>query len=168
MKQLTLVRHAKSSWKDPSLNDFDRPLNKRGQKDLPAMSARIDEHGLQPDLIISSAAKRALTTAEAIHTRLGLEPQQLQVQPELYESCYETLLYCLQNSSDQYRHIMLVGHNPGLEMLGFYLTQEPVDKFPTAAVMQMHLSIRNWHELAAGCATLTWFDYPKKHLPQSP
>lgn len=163
MKQLTLVRHAKSSWKDPELTDFDRPLNKRGRNDLPLMAERIFAQGLLPDLIITSGANRALTTARAIKTCLNIQDDAFSIQPEVYESYSETLLYLLQNSHDQLDHIMLVGHNPGLEMLGYYLTQETVEKFPTAAVMHMHLSITNWHELAEGCAMLTWFDYPKKH-----
>ncbi len=163
MKKLTLVRHAKSSWKDPSLNDFDRPLNKRGKRDLPAMVERLHQFEIRPDLIISSGANRALTTAKAIKARLGVTQEQFIIQPELYESCSETLLYVLQNQSNLPQHIMLVGHNPGLEILGFHLTQEHLEKFPTAAVMHIHLSVTHWDELAEGCATLTLLDYPKKH-----
>lgn len=167
MKKLTLVRHAKSSWKDPSLNDFDRPLNKRGKRDLPAMAERLHQFDIKPDLIISSGANRALTTAQAIKTRLGVTQEQFSIQPELYESCSETLLYVLQNQNNTPQHIMLVGHNPGLEMLGFYLTQEHLEKFPTAAVIHMYLSVTRWDELAEGCATLTLFDYPKKHQAEN-
>lgn len=163
MKKLTLVRHAKSSWKDPDLNDFDRPLNKRGKRDLSLVAQRVAGHQLIPDQMLSSGAKRAYKTAKAIATYQHLPAQQLEVIPELYEACAETLLYILQNSSDKHNHVMLVGHNPGLEMLAYLLTQQHVDKFPTAVVMHLHLSITRWSELAEGCATCTLFDYPKQH-----
>lgn len=163
MKQLTLVRHAKSSWKDPTLDDFERPLNKRGQRDLPKMAKRLEKYSIVPDLILASGANRAITTATEIHQQLNLIPEQLQTHPELYASCAETLMYLLQNQSDHLKSIMLVGHNPALHQLAELLTQNRLEKLPTAAVLHMHLSITQWHELAAGCATNILFDYPKKH-----
>ncbi|WP_415886857.1 SixA phosphatase family protein [Neptuniibacter sp. QD37_6] len=163
MKRLTLIRHAKSSWKDPTLDDFDRPLNKRGLRDLPKMAERLDESGIMPELILTSDANRAFTTASEIQRQLQLEPEQLQTHPELYASCAKTLMYLLQNQSDHLSNIMLIGHNPALHQLADMLTQSHLEKFPTAAVLHMHLSITQWHELAAGCATSILFDYPKKH-----
>lgn len=164
MRQLTLIRHAKSSWDDPTLSDFERPLNKRGTRDLPGLGMRIAKFELFPDRILSSGAVRAMATAEAVSHALEIPTGEIREIPELYESCYETLLNVLQNQSDRYRHIMLFGHNPGLEMLGYFLTHEKLDKFPTGALMHIHLSITSWSELAESCGTLTLFDYPKKHL----
>ncbi|MDO6594780.1 histidine phosphatase family protein [Neptuniibacter sp. 1_MG-2023] len=164
MKKLTLVRHAKSSWKHPELTDFERPLNKRGKRDLPAMVERLADYQLTPDTLLSSGATRTLSTAKAICSRLAIPQNQILEIPELYESSAETLLLVLQNMPESYKHIMLVGHNPGLEHLASILRQESVTKFPTAAVMHLHLSIKNWHELAEGCASLSLFDYPKKHI----
>lgn len=163
MRLLTLVRHAKSSWKNPDLNDFDRPLNKRGCRDLPLLAERITQFDIHPDFILSSGAKRAAATSDAIAKALPLPNDEVLQLPELYASCYETLLNTLQNQPDRYRHIMLVGHNPGLEDLGFFLTHEMLEKFPTAGVMHIHLSITRWSELAESCGTLTLFDYPKLH-----
>jgi phosphohistidine phosphatase len=163
MKKLTLVRHAKSSWKHPELTDFERPLNKRGKRDLPAMVERLANHQLIPDTLLSSGATRAILTTKAISSRLAIPQHHILEIPELYESCAETLLLVLQNMSESYKHIMLVGHSPGLERLASLLCQQSITKFPTAAVIHLHLSIKNWHELADGCATLTLFDYPKKH-----
>jgi len=163
MKKLTLIRHAKSSWDDPSLSDFDRPLNKRGQKDLPPMAERVASQLPQADLILSSGAKRARATAEEVITRQLDAP--IAFVPELYESCYETLLNVLQSQSDRHKHLMVVGHNPGLEQLAYYLTHESQAKFPTAAVAHIDISVRSWTELAESCGTLSWFDYPKKHPP---
>ena len=164
MKKLTLIRHAKSSWKDPYLSDFERPLNNRGQNDLPGLAQRARRFQLIPDLILSSGAVRALTTARAVAREIELSEQQLEVVPELYESCYETLLNVLQNQPDQHRHIMLVGHNPGLEDLAYYLTHEADLLCPTAAMLHIHLSVTSWSELAESCGALELYDYPKKHL----
>jgi len=165
MKLLTLVRHAKSSWKYPELNDFDRPLNNRGKRDLPHMASRMAAHHLEPDLVLSSGAARAMATTNEICNHLQLSSEEIQVIPELYESCAETLMLVLQNIPDSYQHIMLVGHNPGLEHLNEILSQSTLKKFPTAAYVHLHLSITNWHELSAACATMTIFDYPKMHSP---
>lgn len=163
MRQLTLIRHAKSCWKDPGLNDFERPLNKRGLRDLPALGERVIKFELFPDLILSSGAVRAITTAESVSQSLEIPLEEIREIPELYESCYETLLNILQNQSDRYRHIMMFGHNPGLEDLGYFLTHDILEKFPTAGLLHIHLSITNWSELAESCGTLTRFDYPKLH-----
>ncbi|MCV6589880.1 MAG: histidine phosphatase family protein [Marinobacterium sp.] len=163
MKQLTLIRHAKSSWGDPSLSDFDRPLNQRGTRDLPGMAHRVSQHLPAAELILSSRAQRAQITAEEV---AGYQPgSTITFVPEMYESCYETLLNILQSQSDTHQHLILVGHNPGLKALGYYLTHEQLEKFPTSAVQHIHLSVRSWSEIAECCGTLSWFDCPKKHLP---
>lgn len=163
MKKLTLIRHAKSSWANPSLSDFDRPLNKRGMKDLPAMATRVAKNLPQADLLLSSGACRARSTAEEVMA-YQLDSA-IAFVPEMYESCYETLLNMLQGQSDRHRHLILVGHNPGLEMLAYYLTHDRLEKFPTAAVYHIHLSVQSWSELAESCGTRSWFDYPKLHPP---
>lgn len=163
MKKLTLIRHAKSSWDDSTLGDFDRPLNKRGERDLPAMAQRVRDFGLVPDRLLTSGAVRALTTAEALAGALQLNNEQVLVQPELYACSYQTLLHQLQQQSDQWHHLMVVGHNPGLESLGYLLTHERLAKFPTAAVLHIHLGITRWYDLAESCGTVELFDYPKLH-----
>ncbi|MCP8689446.1 SixA phosphatase family protein [Marinobacterium sedimentorum] len=163
MKKLTLIRHSKSSWADPLLNDIDRPLNKRGESDLPLMAKRVRDFGLFPDRILTSGALRALTTAEALADTLELGSEQLHELPDLYESCSETLLHVLQQQPDHCHHLMLVGHSPGLDSLAYYLTHEALQKFPTSAVLHIHLSITRWCELADSCGTRELFDYPKLH-----
>jgi len=163
MKKLTLIRHAKSSWEDPTLDDFDRPLNRRGERDLPAMAQRVRDFGLEPDRLLTSGALRAFTTAKALVDALELNSEQMLVQPELYETHYQTLLHQLQQQSDHWHHLMVVGHNPGLENLGYYLTHERLAKFPTAAVLHIHLRINRWCELAEFCGSVELFDYPKLH-----
>lgn len=163
MKKLTLVRHAKSSWDNPELSDFDRPLNKRGLRDLPLMAERLIAFDLQPDLILSSSALRAITTAEQIARAQDYPLDRIIDEPELYHVRPETLLNLLQGQSDHYRHLMVVGHNPTLELFGHYLTGERIAKFPTSGVMHIPLSITSWEELAENCGTLELIDYPKLH-----
>lgn len=163
MKQLTLVRHAKSSWEFPELSDFDRPLNKRGKRDLPEMADRLVARGIAPELILSSGARRALTTAEQIARAQDYPIDNILEVPELYHARVETLINLLQGQSDHYRHLMIVGHNPTLEMAGYFLTHEPIAKFPTSGVMHIALSITSWEEVAESCGTLELLDYPKLH-----
>ncbi|SDK38028.1 SixA phosphatase family protein [Microbulbifer yueqingensis] len=163
MKKLTLIRHAKSSWADPTLDDFDRPLNKRGERDLPAMAQRVRELGLVPDRLLTSGAVRALTTARAVAAALELDPDQVVVQPGLYACSYQAMLQHLQQQDDRWHHLMVVGHNPGLENLGCYLTGDRLARFPTAAVLHMQLGITRWCELAESCGSVELFDYPKLH-----
>lgn len=161
MRMLTLVRHAKSSWKDPELSDFNRPLNKRGKRDLPAMATRLQTLQIQPDLILSSGAHRAITTAEQIAQTQDYPVSHIIEVPELYHARIETLINLLQGQSDHYHHIMVVGHNPTLELASYYLIQENINHLPTCGVMQIALSITRWEELSESCGTLERFDYPK-------
>ncbi|SFG69443.1 SixA phosphatase family protein [Neptunomonas qingdaonensis] len=162
MRTITLIRHAKSSWKNPDIEDFNRPLNKRGKRDLPAMAERLKNAGLTPDKCLSSGATRAFLTAKATSKRLPNRPL-IEVIPELYDSCMETLLDVLQRHSDKDHHVMVFGHNPGLQRLGEYLSAEQIPNLPTCGVMHIHLGVTCWSELSEGCGTLEWFDYPKLH-----
>ena len=162
MRTLTLIRHAKSSWKNPDLEDFNRPLNKRGKRDLPAMAERLRTAKLTPDKCLSSGATRAYLTATATSKWLINRPL-IDIVPELYNSSMETLLDILQRHSDKDHHIMLFGHNPGLQRLGEYLSGEQINNLPTSGVMHIQLGITCWSELTESCGTLLWLDYPKLH-----
>ncbi|MDO6564891.1 histidine phosphatase family protein [Amphritea sp. 1_MG-2023] len=163
MKRLTLVRHAKSSWKDPQLSDFDRPLNKRGKRDLPLMANRLQMFQIQPDLILSSGARRAITTAEQVALEQDYPINKVIEVPELFHARVETLINLLQGQSDHYRHIMVVGHNPSLELASYYLTQENLANLPTCGVIHIALSITCWEELSESCGSIERLDYPKLH-----
>lgn len=127
------------------------------------MAQRVRRLGLVPDLLLTSSAVRALTTAEALAHALNLNRGQLLVLPQLYAASCQALRDELQQQGDQWHHLMVVGHNPGLEMLGCYLTQERLPKFPTAAVLHIRLNILHWCELAERCGAGEIFDYPKLH-----
>ena len=145
MKILLILRHAKSSWKNASLADFDRPLNKRGKQDAPLMGQWMREYGLQPELILSSPAERARMTAEAVAQECGYEGAVL-FDRDLYAFDYEPYLQVLSTLQDNYECVMVVGHNPSLEELIEALTGE-YHRFPTAALAELHLPIDNWGEI---------------------
>lgn len=166
MKLLTLIRHAKSSWKQTGLADFDRPLNKRGQQDLPGLTERVTHHLPKPDCLLFSPALRTNLTREPLVKAWQLSSQQSLAAPKAYEASAESLLELLQQTEDQINHLVLVGHNPGLSDLTSLLTHQVIDYFPTSAFAHLELSIQHWRELQIGCGKLLQFDYPKLHQKQ--
>ena len=145
MKTLLILRHAKSSWNNAQLTDYERPLNKRGKTDAPRMGRLLREQDLVPDLIISSSAERALTTAEAVALASGYE-QEIQSTRSFYHADPEAYLDVLRQLDDSLERVMVVGHNPGMEELLEELTGV-WEQMPTAALAQISLPINHWREL---------------------
>ncbi len=145
MKTLLVLRHAKSSWKDPDLADHDRPLNKRGKRDAPRMGGLMREQGLEPELILCSTAKRARLTAEAVVEECGYEGE-MWLDRDLYSFDYEPYLEALAALPDEYGCVMVVGHNPAMEELIEALTGEYL-RLPTAALAELHLPVESWEQL---------------------
>jgi len=145
MKQLLIVRHAKSSREEPDLDDHDRPLNKRGQRDAPRMGRLLRDEGLVPECIISSTALRARTTAERMARSCGYD-KKLRLTRWLYLADTGECLRLLRETSPEYGSLMLVGHNPGLEELVEHLSGRAAS-MPTAAVAQISLPIERWADL---------------------
>jgi phosphohistidine phosphatase len=162
MKRLTLVRHAKSSWKDPGRADFDRPLSKRGKQDAPRMGERLAARGQRPDLILSSPARRARKTAKEIARKIGLPSERLVLEEKIYEAEPEALLEVVQSLDDRWENVMLVGHNPGLTDLGNLLADCEIANIPTCGVLCLDFAAAAWHNVAHGAGTLVFYDYPKK------
>ena len=167
MKRLYLVRHAKSSWKDPELDDFDRPLNKRGKRDAPFMGQRLREANVRPDLIISSPAKRAAKTAKIIAAQIEYPLKKIKWTESLYAAGALTLLGILREIGDSVEQAMLVGHNPGLTLLAELLTSEAIDNIPTSGVFTVDLDLGSWTQTGEGSGIPVFFDYPKKHAVRS-
>lgn len=168
MKYLTLVRHAKSSWKDTGLKDFDRPLNKRGQRDLTGLAERLQQTLPRPDQLLFSPAKRTQLTQEPLVIAWQLDTQQVVAVPQAYEASATVLLARLRQTTDEMQHLVLVGHNPGLSDLTSLLTGNLMDYFPTAAFAHLELQLEHWSQLAEQTARLLHFDYPKLHDKDSP
>lgn len=131
---LTLVRHAKSSWKDAGQSDHDRTLNERGERDVPVMANRLLERQCVPDLILCSSAMRTQQTAQVLMKTLGLGDDTIRVQRQLYLCTPETLLEQLSAVEDGHEHIMVIGHNPGLEQLSTWLSPRCNPQMPTLGI----------------------------------
>lgn len=161
MKRLTLIRHAKSSWKNADLPDFERPLNKRGERDAPMMGRRLAARQVQPDLIVSSPARRAISTAMTIAEEIGFPVDDIVTEQAIYEADVPDLLGVIRALDDAHDEVMLFGHNPGLADLSVYLTAEHLEKLPTCAVMSIDFNIDAWDDVAEGSGARAFFDYPK-------
>lgn len=144
MRLLTLVRHAKSSWDDPSLSDFERPLNERGRRDAPLMADQVARLIGKPDRIVTSPALRAITTARTFAISLNIDTDALNVQPRIYEASLATLLTLTGRLDDDDRHVMMFGHNPGFSELAHHLARCEFDDLPTCGVVQIELAIEHW------------------------
>ncbi|MBE2222826.1 MAG: histidine phosphatase family protein [Anaerolineae bacterium] len=142
MKTLLILRHAKSSWENANLTDYERPLTSRGKQDAPRMGRLLLENDLTPDLIISSSAERALTTAELVALNSGYE-QEITVTRQLYHGDPEDYLEIVREKGGPHGRVMVVGHNPGLEALVEELTSS-YQIMPTAALVQVNLPIDSW------------------------
>ncbi|MBK1736132.1 hypothetical protein CKO15_12795 [Halorhodospira abdelmalekii] len=161
-KELLLIRHAKSSWEDPALADWERPLAPRGERAAPEMGRRLLQQGRVPEQLVSSEAVRARQTAKLLAEAMGLDRQQIAVDPRLYEAGPNEWLAVIRDQPDCYHRIALIGHNPALEQVARQLLGLQTSKVPTAAVIYAHLSIDAWAEADAACAELIDFDYPKR------
>ncbi|ETW95286.1 MAG: hypothetical protein ETSY1_31260 [Candidatus Entotheonella factor] len=147
MKTLLVFRHAKSSWKDDALDDHDRPLSKRGNKTAPLMGEWIAKQHAVPDLILSSTAKRAKSTAKKTAKAMGYQGD-IHYDPRLYLASPKAYLKALRHYAHAHPSVMVVGHNPGLEDLVQHLTgADPA--LPTAALAEIVLDIESWQELTS-------------------
>lgn len=163
MKHLTLVRHAKSSWNHPELDDFDRPLNERGKHDAPMMAKLLVQKKVLPDLIISSPAKRAIKTARIIAKEIGYPKDKIELNSTIYEANVLALLNVIHGINDKFKYAMLFGHNPGFNDLGYLLTLHDVGNIPTCGILAMEFTISSWKEVAKGNGRFVSFDFPKKY-----
>jgi phosphohistidine phosphatase len=168
MPTLSLFRHAKSSWENPKLDDFDRPLDARGRNAAPAMGAHMRVLRLAPDLVLCSPAARTRETVELAFATWPSQPK-IQYEDSLYLASPQTLLSCIRRTPEPVHHLMLVGHNPGLEDLAAELVgkgpskarKRMASKFPTAALAVIDFEGLPWAEISEGTGELRLFVTPK-------
>ena len=146
MKTLLVLRHAKSSWKDPAVTDHDRPLNSRGKRDAPRIGKIIAAEEVRPDIILSSTAKRARRTAEDVSDAVGLSGKAVVLDSRLYLAEPAEIVNVVRNAGSDVRCVLVVGHNPGLEVLVMRLTGH-AEPLPTAAVAAVGLPMDSWRSL---------------------
>jgi phosphohistidine phosphatase len=165
MKRLYLLRHAKSSWKDTSLPDHDRPLAARGRRAAKTIARHLHERGVEPELVLCSSARRARETLERIEPALGTPA--VHVEDDLYAASAPALLERLRSVPDHVESVMLIGHNPGLQDLALDVARpsptadELSAKYPTAALATLELSVSTWQELDCGAGELTALVRPR-------
>jgi phosphohistidine phosphatase len=164
MKRLTLLRHAKSDWSLPGQNDWDRPLNKRGQRDAPDMARRLRARRLKPDLILTSPAVRALTTATVMARELKVPAAHVIQDERLYLASPTDLIAVIRELGGESKHLMVFGHNPGMSDCANRLSAgDHIDNLPTCGVFTARFDIRSWADLDWNSGQEAEFDYPKNH-----
>ena len=161
MKELILVRHAKSSWKDSALDDRERPLNKRGERDAPVMGTRLARRKDRPDLIVSSPAVRALETARIIAKKLGYVRRSIVVEERLYGASVVELLDVIRNADESVATLMLFGHNPGLTELANHIGPRPIANLPTCGVLHLKFETDVWSVVGYARGDEVLFDSPR-------
>lgn len=160
VKTLLLMRHAKSSWDNASLSDFDRPLAERGRRDAPRMARALVALDSAPDFIVSSPAARARETIEAV-IREGQLTAPLEFNDSIYDASSAALMQITRRLPDEYRRVLMVGHNPGFEDLLARLTGER-GRMPTAALACIEFHVDGWDDIEDGQGKLVWLLTPKQ------
>ncbi len=163
MKKLYLIRHAKSSWENHLLPDFDRPLSDRGKRDAPKIGEVLRTKSIKPDLIISSGAKRAITTAKILSAELNYPHESIVEDSSIYEATTQTLLNVINKIDDKNELLFLIGHNPTFTVLANLLGNKFIDNMPTCAVAELELDVNSWKDVSTDCGKLVGFEYPKKY-----
>lgn len=162
MKTLYILRHAKSSWAEPDMSDFDRPLNERGLRAAPFMGELMARKGLEPYLILSSPAKRAKQTAELVK-KAGKFDAELRFEHRIYEASPQTLRQVITGIDDAYPSAMIVGHNPGIEGFIRFATGD-LHPFPTAALAVIEFDTDSWFTIGEGRGKLHHIYRPRDEM----
>ena len=166
-KELLLVRHAKSSWDDPYLDDHDRPLNERGLQNAPEMGKRLQGLSIRPEVWISSTALRAITTAEIIAEQVGFPQDQIQRTKDLYHASATELQEIISELDDQIDSVVFFGHNPGVTSLVANLYGLPIDNVPTCGVVHLQFNENTWSAVSSAPPARAYFDFPKNELGEA-
>lgn len=162
MKTLFILRHAKSSWADAEMSDFERPLNDRGLKAAAFMGELMSDEGYEPYLILSSPAVRAKNTAEIVKKAGNLDAE-IRYEHRIYEASPQTLRQTISEIDGAYRSVLVVGHNPGIEGLIRFLTGD-VEPIPTAALAVIDLNLDEWSYIDEGRGTLRKLYRPREEM----
>ena len=162
MKRIFLIRHAKSSWKDSSLRDIERPLKKKKKSDTVLIGGALREKYPRPDVFISSPAKRAKKTAKKIAKEIGYDGKIL-VLPELYDFDLHSYYSAIEQINDKYDSVFLFGHNPVISETAMDVTGEYFGEMPTCAVYVADIQTSKWSEVTPGCAVKVDYISPKMY-----
>lgn len=158
-KQLLLIRHGKSDWGNINLSDFDRPLNKRGKENAPEMAERLIKRGFKIDLMVSSPAKRAKSTAKYFAEAYNID--HIQFEESIYEANTNALLKVVNGLNNGADHVIMFGHNPGFTDFANALCDADIYNIPTAGMVLISFPFDSWQMVSKGTGEMVFFDYPK-------
>jgi phosphohistidine phosphatase len=164
LKTLYIIRHAKSSWNNPVLDDLERPLNDRGREDAPRMGARLRERNIAADTLITSPATRALSTCEIIADEIGFARDKIRTDERLYHATENVILKIVREQPDTVQQVVLFGHNPGLtDFANRISTNLRLDNLPTCGIVALRFQ-GTWKEVDWRSGEVLFVDYPKAIL----
>jgi phosphohistidine phosphatase len=161
MKYLTIIRHAKSSWEHPDLDDIARPLNEQGKNAIKIIGKYLQEKHLQPDLIICSPATRALDTAIGISEYVQYDKKKVNIEPAVYFGTSSAILSMLQELDNIYTDVFLFGHEPVLSSMIFQLTKNRLEKFSTCSVYRVSFDMKSWSNICSKKGKCEFYVNPK-------
>lgn len=161
MKKIFFIRHAKSSWKAIDLRDIERPLNKRGKRDAPVMANRLKSNHITPDLIVSSPAVRAKTTADVFAEQLDYPKDNIQIIPSIYEAMTSEILEIIKTLPNTADTILMFGHNPAFTMVANHFSGYSIENVPTCGIFAVEFEIDTWMNYTLENSKFLFFDYPK-------
>jgi phosphohistidine phosphatase len=164
MRTLYLVRHAKSSWENPGIRDFDRPLNLRGLNDAPRMAQMLVKMGIKPDYLMSSPAKRAITTAIFFSEAFEIDPNTITRDPTLYEALPQDIHRVISRLPETAKTVFIFGHNPTFTDIANHFTEDFIDNLPTCGVVKITSSAASWDTFYEGNSKVIACYFPKEVL----
>ncbi|MEL7220784.1 MAG: histidine phosphatase family protein [Bacteroidota bacterium] len=166
MKKLILVRHAKSSWRDISLRDHDRPLNGRGKRDGPFMARLLAARHKDQPILVSSTANRAYTTAKYFAEAFGQSEAGIRLEDAIYEASTMTLQQVIAGLKPDWDTVVLFGHNPGFTMLAnLFYGDKYIDNLPTCGIVEiLGEEVTDWNDFSPTTAQVTAIHYPKQYV----
>jgi phosphohistidine phosphatase len=161
MKTLFLIRHAKSSWDDSTIDDHERPLNQRGKDNTPIMANRLHQLGIKPDALFSSTAKRAVTTAQKFADQLDFPQPKISYDPDLYLASAGMLQDMISKIENSLNIVLIFGHNPGLTLLVSQVWGLPINNIPTCGIVSLKFGSSTWEGASSQLPSGATFDFPK-------
>ena len=166
MKRIILNRHAKSDWDDSSLSDYQRPLSERGLKDAPMMAKKFAKRNINVDLLYSSSANRAKSTAEYFINELNLSENQYYFEREIYGSGVSFVRNIIPSLDNKVETVMFFGHNPDFTSLVTYFSGERIGNLPTCGIAIIKFDLSSWSQIHDVNGELEVFDFPKNYTGQ--
>ena len=164
LRNICFVRHAKSSWDEPHLADIERPLNKRGERDAPFMATKMVELQITPDLIVTSPAIRARTTARIFADAAELHSKNFIIEDMLYGADVSGIVKLVQEVDDDVRSIFVFGHNPTMTIMANCFAGVDIDNVPTCGVLQAKTMVSSWKDWSPEVSAFVGFYYPKQYV----